>query len=291
MPEHQPLANDNLLAEPQPQTEQQAASAIKLTILYQDADIVAVDKPAGMLVHRSFLDKHETVFVMQTLRDQLGQHVFPLHRLDRPTSGVLLFGLSAAIARQMGEQQASWQKTYLAVVRGYVRQALLLDYPLYEQHDDIADKFAAADKAAQAARTALWPLSQCELPYPVGRYASARYSLLALQPLTGRKHQLRRHCAHLLHPIVGDTTHGDGKHNQLFRRQLDCQRLLLHAAQLQFCHPRTGASVQINAPLPADFRETLARMGLTVDALVSPSQLAALDYSTLPLRQDPAKPR
>lgn len=291
MPKYQPLANDNLLAEAQPQTEQQAASAIKLTILYQDADLVAVDKPAGMLVHRSFLDKHETVFVMQTLRDQLGQHVFPLHRLDRPTSGVLLFGLSAEIARQMGEQQACWQKTYLAVVRGYVRQALLLDYPLYEQHDDIADKFAAADKAAQAARTALWPLAQCELPYPVGRYASARYSLLALQPLTGRKHQLRRHCAHLLHPIVGDTTHGDGKHNQLFRQQFDCQRLLLHAAQLQFCHPRTGASVQINAPLPADFCQTLARMELAADALVSASQLAALDYSTLALRQDPAKPR
>lgn len=263
----------------------------KLEILYQDDELVAVNKPAGMLVHRSFLDKHETVFVMQTLRDQLGQHVFPLHRLDRPTSGVLLFALSSDVARLMGERQGSWQKTYVAVVRGYVRQALVLDYPLYEQHDDIADKFATANKDAQAARTALWPLSQCELPYPVGRYACARYSLLALQPLTGRKHQLRRHCAHLLHPIVGDTTHGDGKHNQLFRQQLDCHRLLLHAAQLQFIHPRTDESVQIHASLPTDFSETLARMGLLVNSLMSASQLATLDYATLDLRQDPAKPR
>lgn len=263
----------------------------KLNILYQDEFLVAVDKPAGMLVHRSFLDKHETQFVMQTLRDQIGQHVFPLHRLDRPTSGVLLFGLSAEVARVMGEQQSQWQKTYLAVVRGYVKTALLLDYPLFEQHDAIADKYADLDKDAQEARTALWPLAQVELPYPVGRYPMARYSLLALKPLTGRKHQLRRHCAHLLHPIVGDTTHGDGKHNQLFRTQLNCHRLLLHAACLSVWHPYLQRWLRIEAPLPADFAFTLAQMGITFDEANWPHLLSTLETSVLNVQQDPAKPR
>lgn len=271
--------------------EYKALQDAKLTILYQDAYLVAVDKPAGMLVHRSFLDKHETQFVLQTLRDQLGQQVFPLHRLDRPTSGVLLFALSAEMARLMGAQQASWQKTYLAVVRGYVKAALLLDYPLFEQHDAIADKFAQADKEAQAARTALWPLAQTELPYPVGRYPAARYSLLALKPLTGRKHQLRRHCAHLLHPIVGDTTHGDGKHNQLFRSQLNCHRLLLHAACLSVWHPHLQQWLHLTAPLPADFALTLQQMGIVFAEANWSQRLAALEPATLPVRQDPPKPR
>ena len=220
-----------------------------LEILYQDQWLVAVNKPAGMLVHRSFLDKYETEFVLQRLRDQIGQHVFPLHRLDRPTSGVLLFALSAEVARLMGEQQQHWQKTYLAVVRGHLKQAFVLDYPLKEQHDAIADKYARPDKAAQQAQTAFWPLAHTEQPYAVGRYATARYSLLALQPLTGRKHQLRRHCEHLFHPIIGDTTHGDGKHNRLFREQFGCQRLLLHAFGLSFLHPYLQEPIRITAPL------------------------------------------
>ena len=170
-----------------------------LSIIYQDEYIVAVDKPSGMLVHRSFLDKHETVFVMQTLRDQLGQHVFPVHRLDRPTSGVLLFALSSEVARLLGAQQEQqlWRKFYLAVVRGYVVQGGELDYALKEQLDDIADKFSRTDKAAQQAITRYQSLAQLELPIPVSKYPAARYSLVALQPLTGRKHQLRRHLAQL----------------------------------------------------------------------------------------------
>lgn len=222
-----------------------------LTILYQDDYLVAVDKPAGMLVHRSFLDKHETLFVMQTLRNQLGQHVFPVHRLDRPTSGVLLFALSAEIARALTEQhqQESWQKFYLAIVRGHLKTAQLLDYPLKEQLDDIADKKARQDKLPQQARTAIWPLAHTELPYPVGRYATARFSLVALQPLTGRKHQLRRHLAHLRHPIIGDTSHGDGRQNRFFQQQLQHFRLMLVAARLQLTHPVSGELLQISTDL------------------------------------------
>jgi tRNA pseudouridine65 synthase len=222
-----------------------------LRILYQDQYLVAVDKPSGMLVHRSFLDKHETVFVMQTLRDQLGQHVFPVHRLDRPTSGVLLFALSSDVARLLGQQQEQklWRKYYLAVVRGYLPQGGELNYALKEQLDDIADKFSRSDKAPQQAITRYQPLAQIELPIPVSKYPAARYSLLALQPLTGRKHQLRRHLAHLRHPIVGDTSHGDGKHNALFKQHLHCPRLLLLAKQLALPHPVSGEPLTICAGL------------------------------------------
>lgn len=256
-----------------------------LEILYQDEWLVAVNKPAGMLVHRSFLDKHETEFVMLRLRDQIGQHVFPLHRLDRPTSGVLLFALSSDIARQMSEQQHLWQKTYLAVVRGHLKAPLLLDYALKEQLDAVADKFSRTDKAAQSAQSAIWPLEHIELPYAVGRYATARYSLLALQPLTGRKHQLRRHCEHLFHPIIGDTTHGDGKHNQLFRQQFDCKRLLLHAVRLCFRHPVTNQNVLVHAAL-RDFAIVLSQLGFGFDQTTASDNLSALNINSLVVRHD-----
>lgn len=222
-----------------------------LAILYQDSYLVAVDKPSGMLVHRSFLDKDETRFVLQSLRDQLGQHVYPVHRLDRPTSGVLVFALSAEIAKVLSQQIEAgfWQKGYLAVVRGYLQAAGILDYPLKEQLDSIADKYAKVDKAAQSAVTRYQPLHYVELPFAVSRYDTARYSLVALQPLTGRKHQLRRHLAHLRHPIVGDTSHGDGKHNALFREQFANARLLLCAFTLQLPHPVTGKTLTLQAGL------------------------------------------
>lgn len=208
-----------------------------LEIVYQDEYLVAVNKPAGMLVHRSWLDKHETEFVMQTLRDQIGQHVFPLHRLDRPTSGVLVFALSSQIASEVMPMFANheMEKTYHAIVRGWIEEANVLDYPLKEELDKIADKFAKQDKEAQSAVTAYRPLAKVELPIATGKFATTRYCLMEMQPKTGRKHQLRRHMAHLRHPIVGDTTHGDGVHNRLFREHFSAQRLMLHASELRLC--------------------------------------------------------
>lgn len=238
-----------------------------LPILYQDDYLVVVDKPSGWLVHRSFLDKHETRFVLQSLRDQLGQHVYPVHRLDRPTSGVLVFALSADIARVLSQQIEAglWQKGYLAVVRGYLKTAGILDYPLKEQHDAIADKFAKVDKAAQSAITRYKPLAYVELPFAVSRYATARYSLVALQPLTGRKHQLRRHLAHLRHPIVGDTSHGDGKHNAFFREKFANDRLLLCAYSLQLPHPVTGELLKLYAGL-AELASVFERLNWPTDS-------------------------
>ncbi|NOI29903.1 tRNA pseudouridine(65) synthase TruC [Vibrio coralliilyticus] len=220
-----------------------------LDIVFQDEYFVAVNKPAGMLVHRSWLDKHETQFVMQTLRDQIGQHVFPLHRLDRPTSGVLIFALSSDVASQVMPMFANHEmvKTYHAIVRGWIEETGRLDYALKVELDKIADKHASQEKEAQEAITDYRSLAKTEIPYSTGKFPTTRYCLMELKPLTGRKHQLRRHMAHLRHPIVGDTTHGDGKHNKLFREVYDSHRLLLHASSLEFVHPFTNQTLLIKA--------------------------------------------
>lgn len=231
-----------------------------LEIIYQDEYLVAVNKPAGMLVHRSWLDKHETQFVMQTLRDQIGQHVFPLHRLDRPTSGVLVFALSSEIASNVMPMFANHEmvKTYHAIVRGWIEEGDVLDYPLKEELDKIADKFAKQDKEAQSAVTEYQPLAKVEVPVSTGKFPTTRYCLVEMKPKTGRKHQLRRHMAHLRHPIVGDTTHGDGKHNRLYREEYDCHRLMLHASELRFVHPYTKQELVLKASFDESWQKLFA---------------------------------
>ena len=227
-----------------------------LEILYQDEVLVAVNKPAGMLVHRSWLDRHETQFVMQTLRDQIGQRVYPIHRLDRPTSGVLLFALNSEIANLLCRQfeQKQIEKQYLAVVRGYVTGRGEIDYPLKVQLDKIADKFSQPDKAPQSAVTFYEGLQTVEMPYGVGRYATSRYSLVRLIPQTGRKHQLRRHMKHIFHPILGDTQYGDLHQNRALMEHTGCTRLLLHAEKLTFVHPLTQRPMTIQAGLDAQWQ-------------------------------------
>ena len=230
-----------------------------LEILYQDEVLVAVNKPAGMLVHRSWLDRHETQFVMQTLRDQIGQRVYPIHRLDRPTSGVLLFALNSEIANLLCLQfeQKQIEKQYLAVVRGYVTGHGEIDYPLKVQLDKIADKFSQPDKAPQSAVTFYEGLQTVEMPYGVGRYATSRYSLVRLIPQTGRKHQLRRHMKHIFHPILGDTQYGDLHQNRALMEHTGCARLLLHAEKLTFFHPLTQRPMTIQAGLDAQWQNLM----------------------------------
>ncbi|GAA03290.1 tRNA pseudouridine(65) synthase TruC [Photobacterium leiognathi] len=243
---------------------------MELEILYRDEYLIAVNKPAGMLVHRSWLDSHETVFVMQTLRDQIGQHVFPLHRLDRPTSGVLLFGLSSEIAAEMMPMFAGrdMHKTYHAVVRGWIKEAAVLDYPLKVELDKIADKNASEEKEAQPAVTAYEPLATVETDIAVGRYSTSRYCLVEMKPETGRKHQLRRHMHHLSHHIIGDVNHGDGRHNRMFREHYDCHRLMLHASRLQFAHPITGEPIDIRADIDETWQRVMSAFNWSSDLLV-----------------------
>ncbi|MBX2836114.1 MAG: tRNA pseudouridine(65) synthase TruC [Gammaproteobacteria bacterium] len=232
-----------------------------LEVLYRDEYLIAVEKPAGMLVHRSDIDRRETIFLVQTLRDQIGQKVFPVHRLDKPTSGVILFALSSEIARtlNLAFTQGEVSKRYLAVVRGTIDPRGEIDYPLKEKLDRIADRDADKNKPAQSAITAYRRISLGTLEVPTGRYPTSRYSLVECFPRTGRKHQLRRHMKHISHQIIGDTTHGDGKHNQTFRKHLNCHRLLLAATQLTLQHPVTQDELVIDGSLDETFKAVLIR--------------------------------
>lgn len=231
----------------------------ELEILYKDDYLVAVNKPSGLLVHKSMIDRHEIYFAMKILRDQIGEWVYPIHRLDKPTSGVLLFALDSDTARLMSEQFAAHtiQKTYIAVVRGYTDENGIVDHALNEKLDKIADKKAKENKEPQDAVTEYERLGTIELPYTVGRYDSVRYSLVKLKPKTGRKHQLRRHMKHISHHILGDTKHGRGEHNKFIREHYDCHRLLLHARTLEIAHPYSNETITIIAPLDETFESIL----------------------------------
>ncbi|XXQ69282.1 tRNA pseudouridine(65) synthase TruC [Neisseriaceae bacterium B1] len=238
-----------------------------LDILLHTSDYIAVNKPAGMLVHRSWLDSHETVFLMQTLRDQIGQHVYPVHRLDRPTSGVILLALNSEMARELSVQfeQKIIEKQYLAIVRGWTTAQGHIDYPLKEQLDDIADIHAQRDKAAQTAITDYVTLAQSELPFQSqAKFATSRYSLIRAMPQTGRKHQIRRHLKHIFHPIIGDTTHGDLQQNHAVYNFCGNMRLLLHAESLQFCDPATQQIIRIHAPLDIAWQQVSQALQLEI---------------------------
>lgn len=209
-----------------------------LEIIYQDSDLIVVNKPADISVHKTDIDKTSDLNVMTTLRDQIGQWVYPVHRLDRPTSGVLLFGLSSQIAGKLVKQfsERTVRKNYLAVVRGYTPLEETIDYPLKPK--SLKRHLASqVDEIAQSAVTSYKRLDKIEINYPVGRYDTARYALLDVSPHTGRHRQIRRHLKHIFHPIIGDTSFGDGTHNKFFRENLNCHRLLLHAYRLQIYHP------------------------------------------------------
>jgi tRNA pseudouridine65 synthase len=234
-----------------------------IEVLYQDDYFVAVYKPSGLLVHRSPIDRRETQFALQRTRDQIGQRVYPVHRLDKPTCGVLLFALSSDAAHQMMMLFSAGQvhKRYLAVVRGHPDSTFCIDYPLIEQKDAMTDALASLDAPAQAAVTHGRCLAVTEIDAPVGRYSTARYALMELRPQHGRKHQLRRHMKHVFHPIVGDTTHGDGKHNRFFRDRFGCQRLLLSAVQLNFEHPFLRHQVNIESAPDSSFGGVIRALG------------------------------
>jgi len=228
-----------------------------MRILYRDARLLAVDKPAGLLVHRSPIDRGETRFALQQARALAGQRLWPVHRLDKATSGLLLFALDVEAARSVGVQFENQRvdKRYLAVVRGWPQSAGLIDHALADDEDP------AGGGVARAARTRWARLAIVELPLAVDRYPSARYALLSLAPLTGRRHQLRRHLKHIAHPIVGDTTHGKGTHNRFFREHFGCARLLLACTGLRLRHPDDGRDWVLQAPPSADFAAVAAGLG------------------------------
>ncbi|MBS9403770.1 pseudouridylate synthase [Halomonas sp. TRM85114] len=230
-----------------------------LTLLYRDDHLVAVHKPAGLLVHRTALAHGEREFLLQQLRDQIGQRVYPVHRLDRPTSGVMVFALSPEVATPLVAAFSARRvaKRYLAVVRGVGPEQARLDYALREEDG----RRPKAEMPALAAITEVRRLDSVELPVNVDRYPQARYSLMEARPMTGRRHQIRRHLSRRGYPIIGDAKHGKSNHNRFFKEQLGCPHLLLAAVGLVFDHPVDGRPLRLTCGLEPTMASLLERFG------------------------------
>ncbi|GAB3220985.1 pseudouridylate synthase [Algoriphagus aestuariicola] len=226
-----------------------------LEILFEDENLILIDKPAGLLVHKTRQAYGEEENALIQLRDQIGSWVAPVHRLDRATSGVLLFAKNEEIlpALKAKFMDREVQKTYLTISRGIPQEKeSLIDHPLTSERSN----------KAQEAQTRYRVLAETEIPYnSTGRYPTSRYSLLEVDLLTGRTHQIRRHLAHIRHYIIGDKKHGDNKQNIFFECQFGLQNLLLHAWKLSFRHPLDGQEISLSCPIPAHFRTIMQELG------------------------------
>ncbi|MDP5241243.1 pseudouridine synthase [Uliginosibacterium sp. 31-16] len=235
-----------------------------LDVIFRDEHLIAIHKPAGLLVHRSEIDRSETRFAIQLLRDQIGQRVFPVHRLDRGTSGVLLFALTreALVAANRAFELNEVDKTYLAVVRGWPDEHGEIDHPLTRQYDNHEHRPEGAGTEAQSALTRFKRLAAVELPIAVdSHHSTSRYALLQLSPKTGRRHQIRRHLKHIAHPIIGDSTHGKGIHNRMFAEHFGCRRMLLMCDTLNLVHPVLHTRLELCAATDETFESVLTSLG------------------------------
>ena len=223
-----------------------------LEIAFRDEHLIAINKPHDLLVHRSPIAADVEVFALQLLRDQIGQKVYPVHRIDRKTGGVLLFAFDKAIEIEMQKQFADnlVSKKYLAILRGHTPDSGEIDYLLRKENGTLQD-----------ALTSYHTLNRAELDMPFGKHATSRYSLVEATPKTGRMHQLRKHFAHIFHPIIGDRTHGCNKQNKLFKEKWEMTTMLLHASQLTFKHPVSGETISIEASLQPEFIRVMELMG------------------------------
>jgi len=224
-----------------------------LSVLHHDEWLAVVDKPAGLMVHDSALARGETDFAADRLREQFGRPVFLIHRLDRATSGCLLLAFDRDTASRLGRSvmDNGMQKDYLAVCRGWPDEQFTIDYPL----DGGPGKPQKKPAVTHFAR-----LATMELEHPSAGFPTSRYALMQVRPQTGRFRQIRRHLKHISHHLIGDSSHGDGRHNRAFR-MLGVHRMLLHAQRLAFMHPVTGVACDTLAPLDAEFQRVLGMFG------------------------------
>lgn len=237
------------------------SSATELQVLYVDDALIAVNKPTGMFVHRSAADRTETSFVLQLVRDKVGAFVYPVHRLDRATSGVVLLAKSSEVAAVLSQMFAERlvTKTYRALVRGHCEQTGVVDIPLISargREKPEGHPFREAQDAVTEYRT----LRQYDVPLVSDRYPTTRCSLLEVRPLTGRYHQIRRHFNYVSHPVIGDTSHGDTRQNRFFLAQFGCDRLMLAAVTVKFAHPVTGHPLHIHCPAGPAFDSVLQQL-------------------------------
>lgn len=222
-----------------------------LEIVYQDDHLIAINKPHGLLVHRSSIASDAKEFALQLLRDQVNRYVSPVHRLDRKTSGLLLFAFEKDVEIVLHKQfqEGLVKKKYKAIVRGYAPDSQDIDYPLVKENGMIQEAF-----------TSFITLKRAELDIPFGQHPTSRYSLVEASPTTGRMHQLRKHFAHIFYPIIGDRKHGCNKQNKFFKEQWDMTTMLLHASELQFIHPVTKEEIHLKAGLQDEFNRMIALM-------------------------------
>jgi len=208
-------------------------------VLYQDGDLVVVDKPSGLLVHRGWDNDRDVL--MTRVRDEVGRWVYPVHRLDRAASGAVVFALSSEVARALCDlfERRDVDKRYLALVRGIPSESVSIDHPIPNK-----PKGPRVPAQTEVRRLEVF----------------GRYALVEARPRTGRLHQIRRHLKHISCPLIGDVRYGKGEHNRLFRERYGLHRLALHASELRFRHPSTGEEVVVSAPLPDDLRLTLDRL-------------------------------
>ena len=225
----------------------------QLTILFRDEHMLAVDKPTGLAVHRSELTGADDDFLVDRLRRETGRNWYLAHRLDRATSGVILLAADSQVAGALGEQFMSRavRKTYLAVCRGWPESPGTIEHPL-DAPGRPDPKPATTNYRVLATHT--WDIA-------MGRYPQQRYALVAVEPVTGRYRQIRRHFKHVSHHLIGDTSEGRGDHNRLFRQHLRVHRMLLHAWRVVFAHPVTGEPLALEAPLDAEWRRVLSAFG------------------------------
>ena len=224
-------------------------------ILFEDEHFIAINKPPGLLMHRTRISE-DNVFLVQLLRDQIGQRVYPIHRLDRATSGVIILGKNAEAAGQLGEQvmDKTVEKKYLVIVRGWTPEQDTIDYAL-EDPDSGRGRLPAITHYRR--------LGTSEIDHAIGlRHKTARFSLVEAQLETGRRHQIRKHFAHLSYPVINDRRHGDVKHNTYFKNVFALDRMFLHSMLLAFQHPYTKEKETITAPVDRVFRETLQLLKL-----------------------------
>ncbi|MBK0382610.1 pseudouridylate synthase [Pedobacter sp. SD-b] len=224
-----------------------------LEIIFQDENLVAINKPHGLLVHQSPIARDAEEFALQLLRDQIGQNVWPAHRLDRKTGGLLLFSLNKetnALLQALFRDNKI-KKKYLAIVRGFTPDEMEIDYPLRKENGTMQEAF-----------TRFKTLKRAEIDVAFGNHASSRYSLVEAAPETGRMHQLRKHFAHINHPIIGDRPHGCNKQNKLFKENWKMDTMLLHASRLEFEHPITHQTLHFKATLQSEFLRMREFLGL-----------------------------
>ena len=218
-----------------------------LEIIFEDVYLLCVNKPNNMLVHHAYHSRNvaDETSLLRLILDKTGLKVYPIHRLDRKTSGIILLTKETTYVSKFQELFTNNEihKTYYGVLRGHSPSSKIIDSPVKGRDSNVHKE----------ALTHLKTLEQITLDIPVKPYDTSRYSLVELSPKTGRMHQLRVHTNKISHPLIGDTKYGDKNHDIMFDENFGCKNLFLHAGKLEFIHPFSLEKLILKATFPKDW--------------------------------------